>query len=142
MGKLQKIVVTGFLHENGKVLIARRSMDEQFLPGFYELPGGKIDFGEEPTQALKREFMEEVKLKIEVLQPLQTFAYVSEDGNRHTVEIVFMAKLAEQKQQVTLGKDHNDFKWIGKEEIEKFKITNEIKNVIGLGFHGLGRQVF
>lgn len=50
----QKIVCTGFIYHQGKMLIIKRSLREAFLPGFYELPGGKVDFGENPEEALKR----------------------------------------------------------------------------------------
>ncbi|MBA4493810.1 NUDIX domain-containing protein [Paenactinomyces guangxiensis] len=36
------------------------------MPGYYELPGGQVNFGEDPNDALRRDFYEEVNLKITV----------------------------------------------------------------------------
>ncbi|WP_051272019.1 NUDIX domain-containing protein [Shimazuella kribbensis] len=59
---IQKVVSTGFLMKDNKVLVIQRSQKEKFLPGYYELPGGKVDFGEDPAEALAREFREELRL--------------------------------------------------------------------------------
>jgi 8-oxo-dGTP diphosphatase len=40
---VQNIVCTGFVYHQEKTLIIQRSLQETFLPGFYELPGGKVD---------------------------------------------------------------------------------------------------
>jgi 8-oxo-dGTP diphosphatase len=88
IGMYQKIVCTGFIYHQGKTLIVQRSLKETFLPGYYELPGGQVNFGEDPVDALKREFREEVNLNVEVTKPYKIFSYVSENGNRHIVEIV------------------------------------------------------
>ena len=55
MEKFQKIGVTAFVVSGDeKVLLLRRSKKEKFLPGYFELPGGKVDFGENPEKALER----------------------------------------------------------------------------------------
>lgn len=51
-------VVSGVLIRDGYVLMGLRKKDG-FRPDLWELPGGKIDFGESPHQALAREWHEE-----------------------------------------------------------------------------------
>lgn len=58
-------VVAGILHQEGRILIARRSCEEH--RGEWEFPGGKIEPGESPVEALQRELDEE--LGIFVHQP-------------------------------------------------------------------------
>lgn len=131
----QKIVSTGFLLHDQKTLIVQRSMGETFLPGYFELPGGKVDFGEDPEEALKREFREEVNLEIKVGSPFKTFSYISENGKRHTVEILFFVHLTDpKKNQVILSSAHIDYKWITKDEVETFPLSTEIKDSIIQGF--------
>ncbi|PIT88068.1 MAG: DNA mismatch repair protein MutT [Candidatus Magasanikbacteria bacterium CG10_big_fil_rev_8_21_14_0_10_36_32] len=132
MDKYQKIVTTGCLMQNNKVLIVRRSDAETFLPGYYEMPGGKCDFGENPEESLKREFKEEVGLKIEATKPYRIFSYVSDEGKRHTVEIVYLVKDGEG--EIQLGKNHVEYIWITKDEINKYRISDEIKISILKGF--------
>ncbi|MBI4178215.1 A/G-specific adenine glycosylase [bacterium] len=52
-------VVAGVVKKNGRVLIGRRP-DRGLLGGLWEFPGGKIEAGETPQQALRRELREEL----------------------------------------------------------------------------------
>lgn len=127
----QKITVAGLLVKNGKALIIRRSSKETFLSGYYELPGEKVDFGEHPIEALKREFMEEVGLGVEVLDLFRVFTYISDNGSRHTVELVY--HVASKNHEVTLSLDHDDFKWVSLKDTQSLNMTKEIKKNIEIG---------
>jgi 8-oxo-dGTP diphosphatase len=61
----QKLVVAGLLCQGDRVLLARRRAD-QAHPGQWEFPGGKIEPGEAPTDALRRELREELAVDVEV----------------------------------------------------------------------------
>ena len=136
--EFQKIVSTGFIVSQDKVLIVKRSMKEKFFPGVFELPGGKVDFGESAEKALIREIREETNLEIRVFEPFYTFSYISgmQDGSkRHTIELVFRCELNCSREQLRLSKDHDDFRWIGKESLStKFSSSDQIYKVIKQGF--------
>ena len=136
MSKYQKIVVTGFLQKNEKVLLVKRKKEEKFLPEYFEMPGGKVDFGENPEESLKREFKEEVGLDIKVKKPYRTFAYESEDGARHTVEIVYEVFLQDKNEKVdiALSEDHTEYVWVGEDELGSYLISEEMKFSIERGF--------
>ena len=57
-------VVAGIIKKDNKIFIAERGYGE--FKGMYEFPGGKIEPGEEPKDALKRELYEEMQAHIEV----------------------------------------------------------------------------
>ncbi len=52
------------------VLIARRS-DTGPWDGYWELPGGKVEEGETPEQAVVREYMEELNIAVEVTSEVE-----------------------------------------------------------------------
>ncbi len=58
-------VVAGFLRKGGLVLVGQRP-ENHSLAGQWEFPGGKIESGETPEQALKRELSEELGIEAEV----------------------------------------------------------------------------
>ncbi len=79
-------VVAGVVMHSGKILIGQRKRNDWH--GLkWEFPGGKIEQGEEPEQALARELREELGIEAiigEVLQRYQ-FSY----NERPPVELVF-----------------------------------------------------
>lgn len=67
-------MATGVLVHDGKVLIQKRKPDDVW-PGLWEFPGGCIEEGESPEQAVVREYVEEVELEVKPLRKLTTIAY-------------------------------------------------------------------
>ena len=57
-------VVAGLIIRDGRVLICQRSAASKF-PLKWEFPGGKIEPGEQPAEALRRELREELAIEIE-----------------------------------------------------------------------------
>ncbi|MFD3536074.1 (deoxy)nucleoside triphosphate pyrophosphohydrolase [Streptomyces sp. NPDC058664] len=58
------VVVAGALYDQGRLLAARRSAPAE-LAGRWELPGGKLEPGESPEEALVRELREELGIEVE-----------------------------------------------------------------------------
>lgn len=69
--KLPLAVCAAVVEWQGKILLTERPLDKQ-QGGFWEFPGGKIDAGESPHQALKRELQEELAITIAVGPLLDT----------------------------------------------------------------------
>lgn len=59
---------------DGRLLLAQRGR-HQVSPGYWELPGGKIDRGETPQQAAERELLEEVGIRARALTPWAAYEY-------------------------------------------------------------------
>ena len=72
--KLVLVVAAALIDADGRVLLAQRPKGKA-LEGLWEFPGGKVDAGEGPEDALIRELMEElgITVKADCLAPL-TFA--------------------------------------------------------------------
>ncbi|MFE7549428.1 (deoxy)nucleoside triphosphate pyrophosphohydrolase [Streptomyces gardneri] len=58
------VVVAGAVYDQGRLLAARRSAPAE-LAGRWELPGGKLELGESPEEALVRELREELGVEAE-----------------------------------------------------------------------------
>lgn len=66
-------VVAGIIIEDGKVFATQRGYGE-FKDG-WEFPGGKIEQGETPEEAVVREIMEELDTEVEVKELFDTVEY-------------------------------------------------------------------
>jgi 8-oxo-dGTP diphosphatase len=64
-------VTAAVLQHRGRVLLARRT-DPEWLAGKWEFPGGKIEQGEDPREALARELSEELDLAVTIGAHLTT----------------------------------------------------------------------
>ncbi len=98
-------VVAAILVKDHKILIAKRGYGE--FKGMYEFPGGKIEEGETPEEALKRELLEEMNVHIEVDSFFYHVHYVYPD---FILEMdCYLCFLLDE--QITLY-EHLDYHWI------------------------------
>lgn len=108
--KNPQLSVKGFIvNEKGELLIVRRSKSEKHFPNAWEIPGGRLDVGEDPFDGLTREVKEEVGIDVDVLNPIKVSHFKRQDGQQITM-IVFACKPWSDK--VSLGKEHTAYEWI------------------------------
>jgi ADP-ribose pyrophosphatase YjhB (NUDIX family) len=58
--------VQGLLERDGRLLLARRAIDPS--AGEWDIPGGFLEEGEDPLDALRREFLEETSIRVEPVE--------------------------------------------------------------------------
>src|SRR3954468_14094944 len=75
-------VVGAVIIENGKILCAQRGPSKS-LPFKWEFPGGKIEEGESPQEALRREINEEMRCEIEIGEQVEDTVYEYDFGVVH-----------------------------------------------------------
>ena len=107
--KTVKVVAAIIIHE-GKVFATQRGYGE-FKDG-WEFPGGKIEEGETPEQALEREIQEELETKIQVNEKIDTVEY--DYPNFHLSMDCFICNIIEGD---LVLKEHEAAKWLSKEEL-------------------------
>ena len=98
--------------ENQKQVLATQRGYGEFTGG-WEFPGGKIEAGEKPENALVREIQEELAAKILVKNHIHTIEY--DYPNFHLSMECFECELAEN-QQITLL-EHENAKWLDKSNL-------------------------
>ena len=112
----KKIVTTvaGIIeNENGEVLCTLRDKGKYEYVSFkWEFPGGKIEAGETKEQALERELMEELNIKVEI----EDFFYQVEHEypDFHLSMAVFRCKLISHEMHMNV---HKDLKWLKPSEM-------------------------
>lgn len=104
-------VVGAAIFHQGRCLVALRSASMS-LPLKWEFPGGKIEPGESPELALRREIQEELGLEIEV-EELLGRGQSTHDG--HAVELsVYRAQFLRGELQLS---EHAEARWLSDSEL-------------------------
>tara|TARA_Y100000034_G_C6907509_1_gene421618 strand:+ start:4007 stop:4429 length:423 start_codon:yes stop_codon:yes gene_type:complete len=130
MEKLQKIVVAGVIVKKGKFLVVKRSATEKILPNKWELPSGKVEFGENPNNALVREIEEEVNITPEKFVPIKITDYIlgDEHKKKHTVQIIFLIKSSDN--EIKLSSEHDEYRWITIDELNNLNTFDDMQEIL------------
>jgi 8-oxo-dGTP diphosphatase len=117
MDAAQGIAVKSFIVKDGKVLLIRRSNLTKHKPGQWDIPGGRLEPGENPFDGLTRETMEETGLDIEIVAPLYIDYFRRDDGQQITM-IIFLCK--PRSDEIRLSKEHSEYRWTDLSDPEEF----------------------
>ena len=100
-------------NENGEPIIFATQRGYGEFKGGWEFPGGKIEAGETPQEALKREIMEELDTEIAVGELIETIDY--DYPTFHLSMDCFWCEIV--KGDLVL-KEHEAAKWLKKEQLD------------------------
>lgn len=101
------------VNENGKTIIFATQRGYGDLKGGWEFPGGKIEPGETPQEALVREIKEELETDIKVGDLIDTIEY--DYPTFHLSMDCFGAEIVSGD---LVLKEHEAAKWLTKEELD------------------------
>ena len=103
-------VVAAIIKDKDKILATKRSYGE--FKGGWEFPGGKIESGETPQDALKREIMEELETEIKVGKLIDIIEY--DYPTFHLYMECFLCEIVEGN---LVLREHEDARWLTKEQL-------------------------
>ena len=83
------LVAVGIIHRHGKILVGQRRRNDRHAFK-WEFPGGKVEHGESPQQALVRELREELQIDARAGSELARYEHEYPSGSR--VHLLFFAR--------------------------------------------------
>lgn len=118
-------VVAAIIENNdGDILIAKRN-SKKSQGGLWEFPGGKIEKNESADDAIKREIKEELNIDIEINKWLIEKRH---EYPEKTINLILCS--AEWIGGELDLSEHEDSKWIKKEDIFNFQFADADKEII------------
>jgi 8-oxo-dGTP diphosphatase len=109
---VRRPVVGAAVLRDGRLLAARRTAPPA-AAGRWELPGGKVEDGEDPVEALVREVAEELGCAVRVTEWLPGSAPIG-DGHELTVAVTELLPDSPEPDPV----EHDRIRWLGADELD------------------------
>ncbi len=124
--KIQELNSYMVVFHDDKVLVLKRTN------GFWEFPGGGVNWGEDPRQTAIRETKEETGLDVtDVSFVTTTSATYEKNGNdKHSVYLVYRGNA--QSKEVRLTEEHTEYRWLNLLEAKYVKLALNAEGIVEL----------
>jgi ADP-ribose pyrophosphatase YjhB (NUDIX family) len=135
--QLFNIRVYGILINDRKQVL----VSDEFIRGMYitKFPGGGLEFGEGTRDCLRREFMEEMNLNVEIGEHIYTTDYfqMSAFNPEHQIVSIYYAAKALEEIKVPLREKPFDF---DEQQMKMYEATNETETFRFINWDGFSEE--
>ncbi len=122
---VEAIVKDGY----GRILLLERSDKNTYYKGEWQLPGGKVEFGEDIHTALNREIAEETGCVCTDFRLERVFS-LDDKFNGHKGTLFLMVFVCVLYGKICLSEDHSNYKFFYIDEIKNLGLTPTSKKAI------------
>ena len=106
--------IHALISKDDKYLFLKRQNGAKHDPSCWDLPGGGIELGEQPSEAIIRETREEAGIDIKAGKILSVVGIPGDD--EWSIDTYIEGEY--QKGEVKISSEHSDFTWVRKDEIK------------------------
>ncbi|HMD44996.1 MAG TPA: NUDIX domain-containing protein [Acidimicrobiales bacterium] len=135
----QRVAVYGVgLDDENRVLLTRAST-RTGIGGRWFLPGGGVEFGEAPVEALVREVTEETGLEVDVgrlLGVLSDVVVLADGTGLHSVRLVYALDAWRGTLRPEIGGSSDAARWVPRTELATQPVLPYVRRAIGLAGSG------
>ena len=121
MSDMWGLTARGICEFDGKILLLKVRSKSSHDAEKWEIPGGKVKKGEFFDQALRREFLEETGLEINIdsLYNVIQNEYTACKTNEKIKSIQLIMKVSSSTDKVKISEEHDDYRWFTREELKE-----------------------
>jgi 8-oxo-dGTP pyrophosphatase MutT (NUDIX family) len=123
--KIQRITIKAIIFKNDSFLLVQDHKDK------WEMPGGKVDFGESPEDTITRELNEELGVDNVVVDNIVkswTFSVQHEGDDYQFIVIVYSVDIGDS--EVRHSDEHKKYEWVPKDKINSLNMRDGYKDSI------------
>jgi 8-oxo-dGTP diphosphatase len=103
-----RIAVKAFIVHEDKLLVIKRRSNDVHKPGEWDIPGGRLEIGEDPHTGVAREALEEAGIAITPVMPIAINHFTRDDGQLITM-IIFLCQ--PESTEIKLSEEHQEYEW-------------------------------
>lgn len=131
-----RVAAYALIHQDARMLLCRLSKQLPSHAGYWTLPGGGIDFGEAPHDAVVREVWEETGLEVTVdaindLVMVDSFYDEGESHDFHALRVIYRAKVVGGSLRDEIAGTTDTCAWLSLAEIAELPLVE----LAALGVH-------
>ena len=121
MDNMWGLTIRGICEVDEKILLLKLRSNSAHDKGKWEIPGGKIKKGEFFDEALKREYLEETGLNINIISLKKAIQndYVACKTNEKIKSIQLIMNVTVDSMDVKISEEHDEYRWFSKNELKK-----------------------
>ncbi len=129
----QLISVRAIIRQDEKTLLLKRANGRESILGKFELPGGKLEYGEQPEDALRRYLKDDAGLTMQAAQLFDVLTYIDHDDRdiQYTF-ILYLVSLAGGGAKVTVSANYSEYAWNKIADINQQELTESSKLLLGI----------
>ena len=135
--QITRIAAYGLLVQDSRILLCRISPRLPDLAGQWTLPGGGLDFGEDPADAMVREVREEAGLDVRPtgIAAISSNRFDLEDSEHHGVRIIYETQIVGGTLTNEVGGTTDLCEWVTPAVANRLKLVGLAKIGLQLAFY-------
>ena len=127
MKKAFGLTVRGIIkNKDNKILILKRHPASRTDSCKWELPGGKVEPGEDFDKAIIREIKEETNLDCEI----ESFFEAVENETTHMRTVQLIMNLKDINGDVEISDEHVEWMWADTDDLKTLEISSTLKKIL------------
>jgi 8-oxo-dGTP diphosphatase len=123
------IAAHALIKKGNKYLVTKRSLQNDYMPMKWDIPGGTVEPGETIENALNREVKEETGITINVGCPLYIYTNFDNFPVRQTFQSIYLCKFI-QGEIILNPQEHDQYYWLEKKDLYEIDSIAFLKEFI------------
>lgn len=129
----QRIAVRAIVKQDDTILLLRRANGRMTILGKYELPGGRLAYGEQPEDALRRYLHAEAGLHIKTASLFDVVTYIDrDDRDIQYAVITYIVDSAKGHHELRLSQNYDKYLWQSVKNIQHKTVTDLTQLLLGI----------
>lgn len=112
----RKLVVAALIRNSEGALLLSKRLPQKPMPGYWELPGGKMEQGESPEVALRREIAEELGVTADIRRIYDVIFYSYDQFD--LLMMVYECKIEQKPRPLEVA----DIHWVFPKDFSKYQV--------------------